>query len=177
MPAIHVKPSGLRWYMDPMMTKSEPSALAWVMSSSLAEMPTLPSPAARTWTTAGVFGPPWPSSEVTSYSAKCPLASPRYQAAHSTSGTQLNCVPTVPAAPPPPELVLALVVALPPAVVPVVPPDVVADPASESSSSPPHAHSSKGLDRIVSPPTTRVDPRQEQATVVTLVQSGTSWVS
>ena len=58
VPANHVNPSGFRWYIDPMMTKSEPSALAWVMSSSLAAMPTLPSPAARTWTIAGVFGPP-----------------------------------------------------------------------------------------------------------------------
>ena len=29
VPVNHVRPSGLRWYMEPMMTKSEPSLLAW----------------------------------------------------------------------------------------------------------------------------------------------------
>ena len=58
VPLIHVYPSGLRWYMAPNITKSEPSLFARMMSSSLAERPTLPSPAARTCTTAGVFGPP-----------------------------------------------------------------------------------------------------------------------
>ena len=127
VPASQVNPSGFRWYMAPMMTKSDPSSLAWMMSSSLAERPTLPSPAASTWTTAGVFGPPWPSSDVTSRSAKCPFASPRYQADHSMSGTQLNCVPTVPASPPPPPLVLAWSWRSSPAVVPACEPAVVSE--------------------------------------------------
>ena len=153
MPDNQVNPSGLRWYMEPMMTKSDPSLLACVMSSSLADRPTLPSPAASTWTTAGVFGPPWPSSEVTLRSAKCPFASPRYQAAHSTSGTQLNCVPTVPASPPP--LVAGLDPALVPALVPAFEAAVVSEP--ESSSSLPQPQRTGRLDTIVSPPITLAD--------------------
>ena len=52
-----------------------------------------PSPAAMTWATEGVFGPPCRSSDSTPRPAKWPLASARYHADHSMSGTQLNWVP------------------------------------------------------------------------------------
>ena len=67
---IHVSPSGLRWYIAPMITKSSPSLLARMMSSSLADRPMLPSPVASTCGTAAAFGPPWISVDSTPRSVK-----------------------------------------------------------------------------------------------------------